>query len=885
VVPKRAIPVFIVIFFTLSFSSCTCIYFNTFHNIRKNFNGAEKTRKAANRDEAKGTESKQYNDAITKASRVLERHPNSSWVDDALYIIGASYYYLGKYDRATRKFKELFANYPESEYVPESRLIYAKAKLKNDETAEAVTIFEDIFNKDKNKKRKAEAARVLGEHYFEVKDYEQANSYYQALVDSLGDNTDRLYAKMYIADSYFDRFAYDKAIQNYTEALKYDPDTLQTYKIKFRSAEADFFLNNIQDGLDKLYELESNELYFDSLPAIRLKMALGYEWDGDLDAAIDMYERITIEHPRTDASAQAFYELGLIYQYELEDLEKARSYYSNAREEKRKSPVYEDATKRASTLSLLEEYSQYEQDAEKDSTDAVDTEKLEQAAHNQFLLGELFLFDLEKPDSALTAFTVLLDRYPQSRLAPKAMLALAHIYREDMGDTITADSIMRNLLSEYPDRDEAEVVVDRLGLAGTVADSGYAAQKFHIAEGFYNTFVASDSTAYFARLEAEKQIAADLERMKDSLARAKEDQENNKDEELADNGDDSGGGDKNGEEEQSPDEDRRGLVKGTMVGQGEMPDNTGPIGEPGDTAIMIPPSMAGDTMLADTSAVADTALAGQAADLHAEADSTGKKAGEEEAEKVVPVFSIDVWDKAMDAAKERYSPRQIRLLDSASTYYRQVIAEYPLSNYSIQARYVLLQLYDRYLTTGDSALINYYTTFVDSFPESEYTEEIGKEYQIFPVHVPKRQTRQQQEAESKEEEENAADTTQENSDQVSDTANYPANIDPAWITGEDGKILEPAEQYFLEAPIRFEYPLEAIAYGIENDLYFQIRIDFSGEVVEVKFMNPTQSDELNERILRTVEGTRFDSGRIPPELYDHWFWYKKEVRIPDEYRQ
>ena len=83
----------------------------------------------------------------------------------------------------------------------------------------------------------------------------------------------------------------------------------------------------------------------------------------------------------------------------------------------------------------------------------------------------------------------------------------------------------------------------------------------------------------------------------------------------------------------------------------------------------------------------------------------------------------------------------------------------------------------------------------------------------------------------------------------------------------------------------FKYPLDAVAYNIEGDLYFHIRIDFLGEVVEVNLLNPTASDELNSRATETVEHSKFDNARIPPEMYDNWFYYKLQVRIPQNLRQ
>ena len=106
-----------------------------------------------------------------------------------------------------------------------------------------------------------------------------------------------------------------------------------------------------------------------------------------------------------------------------------------------------------------------------------------------------------------------------------------------------------------------------------------------------------------------------------------------------------------------------------------------------------------------------------------------------------------------------------------------------------------------------------------------------------------------------------------------------------WISDADGNILEPADKYFKYTEVEFEYPWEAAALKIEDYLYFQIRIDFTGKVVEAVLMNPTQSGDLNERIQETVENSFFDETRIPAELYDGWFYYKVFVSPPGDMRQ
>ncbi|MDD4050791.1 MAG: tetratricopeptide repeat protein [candidate division Zixibacteria bacterium] len=915
--PRRAIPILAIVALTMIFSSCSCIYFNTFHNIRESFNSAEKARKTANRDKATGSEIKQYTDAITKASKVLERHPTSSWVDDALYIIGASYYHLGEYDKSARKFKELFANFPQSEYISPSRLLYAKDKLMLEEEAEGVVLFEEILSKEHNKQMRAEAARSLGQYYFDTKEYERAIVYFQALLDSLGGDKDKLGALTFMADGYFDLYRYDKAYANYDEALKHNPDTLQLYTINFRMAQCDYFLNRFEDGLSRLDELADNEVYFDSLASIRLMMARGYEWDGDLESAISTYEKVVEENPKKYPGAIAYYELGLIYQYDLENLDRARDYYTKARDEKSGSPVYADATKRASMLTLLKQYTAAdtiitrtdipkpenaspktgaaqtasdspasvfdttllapdtarivipfappEVEAPAVNTPATETDtskivipfappdsppkivdvpaakadtskivipfappdtspesaeivipfappdsspesaeivipfappdspsagadatgtgeaktgaaksgstktsasketspkadslqaaeaarlklqqEIDQAGLNLFHLGELFYVDLEKPDSAVHAFSALMERYPDSRCAPQALIAMSYIYRTDFADTAKADSLLRVVLQQYPRYDEAQEVIGLLGLAGTAADTGYAALVYNRAGEFYEEFRALDSTQYYLWLETDSGV-------------------------------------------------------GTVA------------------------SRRGSEYL-----------------------------------------------------------HTLRLLDSAQHYFRFVADSFPASKYYDQAHYVLLEIYGTYLAPGDSTLVDTYQAFVDSFPETPYATELSGQIAAFKAPL-----RKYTPAKEQEEEDSTAVFADADSTAVDSTGNRLDSLSGVsrFISDEKGNQLPPAEEYFDREEVPFKYPLEAVAYNIEDKLYFHVRIDFSGDVVEVKLKNPTQSPELNTNATETVKNTKFNPGRIPPELYDHWFYYTLTVIMPQEYRQ
>lgn len=972
---RKALIIICLIITTVILSSCTSIYFNTFHNIRKNFNNAEESRKKDGRDEARGGEIQKYNLAITKASKVLEKHPTSSWVDDALYVIGTAYYYLGEYSSSSRKFKELLANYPESEFIPRARVLLAKAKLKLKEETEAIVIFEEIFEKSEDKQMKADAARALGEYYFEAQEYESANQYFQSLIDSLGEENDKLHALMFVADGYFEKYNFKPAKENYELALEQNPDTLDYYRIQFKLAECEYFLFNIPGGLEILQSLADNELYYDSLAPIRLKMAEGYEWEGDLESAINTYEQINLENESKEASAIAYYELALIYQYDFEDLPKARSYYINARDERRQSSVYEDATRRASQLALLEAYTQMgDENQDQDSLAGENSSMMESRSENQFNLGELYYYDLDKPDSAISAFNTLLERFPLSRYAPRALISMSYIYENDLFDTTKADSLLRVVLSDYAHYDEAEIVISKLGLSGTIADTGYAYLVYKKAENLLEEFQNLEKDWYFP-FEERITRPVDTTSTIDTTGNVEED-------EIVPI--DTGFTDDNIANSEVQD-----AASSVFVPNTKLFDSTNQAGSSirltdlmrqarGETAAPVDSSVnQTDSLIAQDSlplpeqgsqgaGLQDSLIALDSLtptgpseqgdvpqvkskpkddrdDLGRFRDRNSAKAGEEKqsefeenllAEKPdlgLPQTTIDslmaqntesrnafvadliypdstefidfndttavadsfgvfgTSDQPLDTVpRDEAYYHALGLIDSSRYYYQHVVDSFPFSEYSIQARFLLLWTYDEYFAPGDSLLIDLYSAFVDSFPQSEYAEFIGKEYRINPSPEIAKQIRQKG---GKRADQTRPDETPSDEEDTIEPENPADTLTPEqqaiskFITDADGQQLPPANEYLVAENVAFKYPLEAVAARIEDNLYFQIRIDFMGKVEELVFMNPTSSPELNERITETVENTIFDNGRIPPELYDTWFYYKREVRIPQEYRQ
>jgi TolA-binding protein len=465
----------LVLVLVLAVTSGCSVYYNTFFNAEKSFNAAEKARKASPRADAGKND---YLKAIEKALKVVETHPNSKYYDDAIFVLGVSYYHTGQFGKSERRFRELLANYPDSKYRNDANLYLAKAKLSLGDMEDALAAFSQVFESDYDKKFKAEAALALGDYHQEQKEYEQARRYFLALRDTLGDPIVARDAQMMIADGYFESFKFENARGAYLQVLGLNPDKDQKYHALYQAAVCSFRLQNINAGLGYLDQLVKDELYFDSLGILKLTMAEGYEYDDDMLAAEALYEDVGTTSESKSLQARAFYRLGLIQQIDYDNLEMAKEYYDKAAEADRASAIHRDAITRSSDIGKLQDFKRTELDST--ATPAA----IDEAAYAQYLLAELFWQKLNEPDSAMAEMRYLIDSFATSYYAPQAMVALALMQRERTGENQAADSILTAMLNRYPHSDFAPDALEALGLKGTAADTGYAALWVDRAENY-----------------------------------------------------------------------------------------------------------------------------------------------------------------------------------------------------------------------------------------------------------------------------------------------------------------------------------------------------------------------------------------------------------------
>ncbi|RQW10422.1 tetratricopeptide repeat protein, partial [candidate division KSB1 bacterium] len=358
-----------------------CAYYNTFHNARKFYKEAENDRKkrektqvvelspeeeeqlkklgqssADTKNRASQQEMQNYQQAIERASRVLEYYPESRWVDDALMLLGKCFYYRRDFKKAMRKFDEILQLYPDSDFIPETLLLKARTYIGLEEYDTAEEELRRLTDDAKVPKDIREEAKYeLGGLYFKKQNYELAAENFQSSARSADDKLIKAMAQYRLGDCLIRLKRYEEAPDVLRRAVKAAPNEDFLLQAMFKLGQA-LSMNGEYDKAVKNFKTAlAKEFDEKRIPRIKLELATNLQLDGKLSEAIKWYENIIEEHKRTDASARSYFALGEIQEYIVGDLQKARENYDLVRSEFSSSLIAPVAQERSDNIRTLKE--------------------------------------------------------------------------------------------------------------------------------------------------------------------------------------------------------------------------------------------------------------------------------------------------------------------------------------------------------------------------------------------------------------------------------------------------------------------------------------------------------------------------------------------------
>ncbi|CAN5556744.1 hypothetical protein BH10BAC5_BH10BAC5_20930 [soil metagenome] len=287
---------------------------------------------------------------IERASKIIQLHKNSRFLDDAVLLVGKTYYYLTDYLKAERQLDEFLSNLQPSPLYDEAILYLGMTKIKLGKTDEGEKILKNVLATATDRETRSEAAQQLGINEYSKKNYNEAISYFRTSIDVSGDNESKA-IKQFILAKMYSIIDPAKSAREFQNVNNYTSDYDQTFYSRLNSAKGYNYLRQYQQSLNELGDLRKK--YRESpeyKQLVELEIANTYFYQKRYRDAIYAYYDVIIDYPATSAAADAYYYLGKYYETDKNNYLSAATYYIKATTESTGGDFYEDANKKASSF-------------------------------------------------------------------------------------------------------------------------------------------------------------------------------------------------------------------------------------------------------------------------------------------------------------------------------------------------------------------------------------------------------------------------------------------------------------------------------------------------------------------------------------------------------
>jgi tetratricopeptide (TPR) repeat protein len=322
-------------------------YYNTFYNAKKSYNlGYDKSESQTRNYNTLlpiriyrtplGAGAGDFQNAIDKGADILRKFDDTKWVDDALLIIGKSYFFRREYFSAEQKFEELYISTENSEL--KQRAVFWKGRVLLELEAynqgvqyltDELAVFEDEWKDDLNHQINV----VLAEHYIEREDFVNA-------LDLLNESVDHLPGKPEKERGYFligqlnERLGYaQEAFEAYDRVEKYYTDYDIQFEALKKKAEVARTLGDPDEAYNVFSKMVRDDKNTEFVAELNYELGRTEQERGNYDRAEEIYKSILRDRnsqPGAVTKALSYNSLAELNRYQFDDFEQAAAYYDSS---------------------------------------------------------------------------------------------------------------------------------------------------------------------------------------------------------------------------------------------------------------------------------------------------------------------------------------------------------------------------------------------------------------------------------------------------------------------------------------------------------------------------------------------------------------------------
>jgi len=315
-------------------------YFNLYYNASDLFEKAEKQILSQEKDLFStdpplipGTANADLVKVIEKCSELLQFNSESAYVENALMMLGKSFYYQKNYQKSLRKFKELEETFPESSYLLESQLWIGKCQMRLKNYNDALTTLSVV------RKRAVDEGEgdIIRESYVEEIVYKITIENYKSAVEVANEfmdvsDDDDIKARVWYGIGQLNIKIGDieNAIIAFENVFNFSPDFDLEFDAKLQLGIALREGNRSKEALKIFSDMRDEAKYSTDFGEIDFEMAQTHRALGSIEMAVDLFTEVDTLYRNTKTSSAAKFELGQIFQYEYLQLDSAATYYKKA---------------------------------------------------------------------------------------------------------------------------------------------------------------------------------------------------------------------------------------------------------------------------------------------------------------------------------------------------------------------------------------------------------------------------------------------------------------------------------------------------------------------------------------------------------------------------
>ncbi|MEO6695071.1 MAG: tetratricopeptide repeat protein [Ignavibacteria bacterium] len=288
--------------------------------------------------------------AIERASKIIQFHKNSKYIDKAVLLIGKSYYFEGDYFNSERKFNEFLSKLSSSELADEAILFLGQTKVKLGKNEEGSVIFKNLVQKSSDNEIRSQAASALGIAEYNRGNYSEAVKYFKSAID-FSKNKERKAEGQFILAKILSDYKPELSSNEYKKVLDFTSDFDLTYYARLNNAKGLIFNKDFVNADEVLTDIRKK---YRDVPEytqlVDLELANNLYGQKKLIEAKEKYFEVIVKYPNTVASSDAYYFLAKHEEDINGNYINALINYKKAVEESTNSDFYRESSRKVSTF-------------------------------------------------------------------------------------------------------------------------------------------------------------------------------------------------------------------------------------------------------------------------------------------------------------------------------------------------------------------------------------------------------------------------------------------------------------------------------------------------------------------------------------------------------